>query len=69
MDAGFVTFLDIYALFSIESSFADNRLPSDSAQSHDVRAEHHAEPLEEERESGEGQHNLLCKNGGNAAEI
>ena len=69
MGAGLVMFLDVYLLFSVKSSFTDDGLPSDSAQSHDVRAEHHAEPLEEERESGEGQHNLLSENSGHANEV
>ena len=56
-------------LLSVKSSFADNRLPSDSTQGHDVGAEHKAEPLEEESESGEGQHDLLSKNGGHADQV
>ena len=56
-------------LLGVKRSLADDGLPSDCAQSHNVCTKHQAEPLEEEGECIKGQHNLLCKNGGNAAEV
>ena len=56
-------------MFLVKRGIADDRLPSDCAQSHDVCADHKAEPLEEEGECTECQQNVLSKNGGDAAEI